>query len=98
MTKPDLIAQLNRLKLQREVLDRKLDMILENQSIILKLALFNIDYLMGNDEKRAEIEQALGGLTALWQGNEKSGMLKSSADLDRLLNKGAKNDRHATTH
>lgn len=97
-TEIDLIPQLNRLKLQQEVLDRKLDMILENQSIILKLALFNADYLMGNDEKRAEIEQALGGLTPLWQGNEKSRIMKSGADLDRLLNKGAKNDRHATTH
>ena len=80
MTKTDLIPQLNRLNLQQEVLDRKLDMILENQSIILKLALFNADYLMGNDEKRAEIEQALGGLTPLWQGKEKSRMMKRKAE------------------
>ncbi|MBP5788650.1 MAG: hypothetical protein J6W29_00250 [Neisseriaceae bacterium] len=97
-TKIDLIPQLNRLKLQQEVSDRKLNNVLENQNIIIQQLLFVLDYLIGDDEKRAEIEQALGGLTHLWQGNEKSRMMKSSADLDRLLNKGAKNDRHATTH
>lgn len=62
MTKTDLIPQLNRLKLQQEVSDRKLDNVLENQNIIIQQLLFVLDYLIGDDEKREEIKRNLCSL------------------------------------
>ena len=52
MTKLDLQQEINRSRLKYEILDKKLDMILENQQIIMQQGLFILDYLIGDDEKR----------------------------------------------
>lgn len=62
MTKLDLQQEINRSRLKYEILDKKLDMILENQQIIMQQGLFILDYLIGDDEKREEIKRNLGNI------------------------------------
>lgn len=62
MTKLDLQQEINRSRLKYEILDKKLDMILENQQIIMQQGLFILDYLIGDDEKREEIKKNLGNI------------------------------------
>ena len=62
MTKLDLQHEINRSRLKYEILDKKLDMILENQQIIMQQGLFILDYLIGDDEKREEIKRNLGNI------------------------------------
>lgn len=60
MTKTDLSVQFNRLRLKQEVMERQINMILENQQIIMQQNLFIMDYLIGDDEKREQIKKDLG--------------------------------------
>lgn len=59
-TKTDLSVQFNRLRLKQEVMERQINMILENQQIIMQQNLFIMDYLIGDDEKREQIKRDLG--------------------------------------
>ncbi|MBP3221270.1 MAG: hypothetical protein J6M43_04420 [Neisseriaceae bacterium] len=59
-TKTDLSVAFNRLRLKQEVMERQINMILENQQIIMQQNLFIMDYLIGDDEKREQIKKDLG--------------------------------------
>lgn len=59
-TKTDLSVAFNRWRLKQEVMERQINMILENQQIIMQQNLFIMDYLIGDDEKREQIKKDLG--------------------------------------
>ena len=59
MTKEDLSQQFNRSRLKYELLEQKIDKILDNQEILMKQLLFLMDYSMGDDEKRRQIKEDL---------------------------------------
>ena len=42
-----------------ELLERKIDKILDNQEVLMKQLLFLMDYSMGDDEKRRQIKEDL---------------------------------------
>lgn len=52
----------NKQDFQYEILNKKLDKILDNQEILMRQGLFVLDFLIGDDEKREEIKRNLGCL------------------------------------